>query len=69
MPLTTLTLTAELPELGGSLTWSQVEAWAVAMREELPAAALAAALEELQDRLIDQVCGPKWLPVRLDRRR
>jgi hypothetical protein len=34
------------------------------MREELPAAALAAALEELQDRLIDQVCGPRWLPVR-----
>ena len=64
MPLTTLALTAELPELGGSLTWSQLEAWAVAMREELPAAALAAALEDLQDRLIDQVCGPKWLPVR-----
>ena len=64
MPLTTLALTAELPELGGSLTWSQLEAWAVAMREELPVAALAAALEELQDRLIDQVCGPKWLPVR-----
>ena len=64
MPLTTLALTAELPELGESLTWSQLEAWAVAMREELPAAALAAALEELQDRLIDQVCGPKWLPVR-----
>jgi hypothetical protein len=62
--LTTLALTAELPELGESLTWSQLEAWAVAMREELPAAALAAALEELQDRLIDQVCGPKWLPVR-----
>lgn len=64
MPLTTLALTAELPELGESLTWSQLEAWAVAMREELPAAALAAALEDLQDRLIDQVCGPKWLPVR-----
>jgi hypothetical protein len=62
--LTTLALTAELPELGESLTWSQLEAWAVAMREELPAAALAAALEDLQDRLIDQVCGPKWLPVR-----
>jgi len=62
--LTTLALTAELPQLGESLTWSQLEAWAVAMREELPAAALAAALEELQDRLIDQVCGPKWLPVR-----
>ena len=64
MPLTTLALTAELPELGRSLTWSQLEAWAVAMREELPAAALAAALEDLQDRLIDEVCGRKWLPVR-----
>ena len=64
MPLTTLALTAELPEFGDSLTWSQLEAWAVAMREELPAAALAAALKDLQDRLIDQVCGPKWLPVR-----
>jgi hypothetical protein len=62
--VTTLALTAELPEFGESLTWSQLEAWAVAMREELPAAALAAALEELQDRLIDRVCGPKWLPVR-----
>jgi len=64
VPFTTLALTAELPELGGSLTWSQLEAWAVAMREQLPAAALAAALEDLQQRLIDQVCGPKWLPVR-----
>lgn len=64
MSVTTLALTAELPELGASLTWSQLEAWAVAIREELPAAALAAALEELQDRLIDRVCGPKWLPVR-----
>jgi hypothetical protein len=64
VPLTTLTLTAELPELGESLTWSHVEAWAVAMKAELPAAALAAALEDLQDRLVDQVCGPKWLPVR-----
>ena len=64
MSLTTLAVTAELPELGEPLTWSQLEAWAVAMREELPAAALAAALEELQDRLIDRVCGPKWLPVR-----
>ena len=33
MPLTTLALTAELPRLGESLTWSQLEAWAVAMRE------------------------------------
>lgn len=64
VPLTTLALTADVPDLGGSLSWSQLEAWAVAMRDEVPAAALAAALESLQERLIDQVCGPKWMPVR-----
>jgi hypothetical protein len=63
MPLTTLALTAELPEFD-DLTWPQLEAWAVAMREDVPAAALAVTLEDLQTRLIDQVCGPKWLPVR-----
>ena len=63
MPLSTVALTADLPELP-SLSWSQLEAWAVAMRDDVPAAALAAALEDLQARLIDQVCGPKWLPVR-----
>src|SRR3954451_4955873 len=41
-----------------------VEAWAVAMREQVPAAALAASLEQVQDQLIDRVCGPRWLPVR-----
>ena len=37
MPSISVTLSAELPELGespGSLSWSQVEAWAVAMRDE-----------------------------------
>src|SRR5688500_20376828 len=34
------------------------------MRDELPAAAWAPALDDRQNRLIDQVCGPKWLPVR-----
>lgn len=62
-----VTLSAELPELDESrrsLTWAQVESWAVAMRDEVPAAVLAAGLEQLQDRLIDRVCGPRWLPVR-----
>lgn len=63
MPLTTVAMTAEIPALG-ALTWPQLEAWAVAMRDELPAATLAAALEDLQARLIDEVCGPRWLPVR-----
>lgn len=67
MPSISVTLSAQLPDLGespGSLQWSQVEAWAVAMRDEAPAAVLSASLEQVQDRLIDQVCGPRWLPVR-----
>lgn len=63
MPLTTLALTVDLPELP-SLTWCELEAWAVAMRADLPAAAIAAALEDVQSQLIDLVCGPRWLPVR-----
>ena len=63
MPLTTLALVAGLPEFA-DLTWPQIEAWAVAMRDDLPGVAIAAALEDLQARLIDEVCGPKWLPVR-----
>lgn len=63
MPLTTLALVAELPDVG-DLTWPQLEAWAVAMRNDLPGAAIAAAIEDVQARLIDEVCGPKWLPVR-----
>jgi hypothetical protein len=67
MPSISVTLSAELPDLGespGSLRWSEVEAWAVAMRDEAPAAVLSAGLEQVQDKLIDQVCGPRWLPVR-----
>ena len=57
MPQISVTLSAELAELDelpGSLTWPLVEAWAVAMRDEVPAAALAAGLEQLHDRLIDR---------------
>lgn len=67
MPSISVTLSADLPDLGessGSLRWSQVEAWAVAMRDQAPAAVLSASLEQVQDRLIDRVCGPRWLPVR-----
>lgn len=67
MSLATLVLSAELPELDEStqsLSWAEVEAWAVAMREELPVAAVAVALEQLQEDLLERVCGPKWLPVR-----
>lgn len=67
MPMVSVTLCAEVPELGegsGALSWSMVEAWAVAMREKVSAAAPAVSLEQVQDQLIDSVCGPRWLPVR-----
>lgn len=50
-----------------SLTWPQLEAWAVAMRD-VPAAALAATLEEIGP--VDRpVCGPKWRAQATPRRR
>lgn len=64
MPVTTLTLTVDLPGLDASVSWSEFESMAVAMREQLPAAALAETLERLQEELIDRVCGTRWLPVR-----
>lgn len=64
MSVTTLALTADVPALDEGCGWSEFESWLVAMREELPAAALAAALEEAQEKLIDSVCGPKWMPTR-----
>jgi hypothetical protein len=63
MSVTTLALKAEVPALD-ECGWAEFESWLVAMREELPAAALAAALDEAQERLIDSVCGPKWMPTR-----
>ena len=64
MTVINLALSIEAPDLGEQSSWSGFESLAVQMAEELPAAALAAALDELQERLIDQVCGPKWAPVR-----
>lgn len=63
MPVVNLALSIEAPDLG-VLSWSAFESLVVQMSKDLPAAALAAALDELQERLIDQVCGPKWAPVR-----
>ena len=63
MSVATVAVTACVPALE-SLSWSELEAWAVAMREQVPASALAVTLEQLQDELIDRVCGPRWLPVR-----
>lgn len=64
MPVVNLALSIEAPELGALSSWSVFESLAVQMSKDVPALALAQALDELQERLIDQVCGPKWAPAR-----
>lgn len=64
MPVINLALSIEAPDLGELSLWSAFESLAVQMSKDLPALALAQALDELQERLIDQVCGPKWAPTR-----
>jgi hypothetical protein len=59
-----LALSIEAPDLDECSLWSAFESLAVQISKDLPAAALAAALDELQERLVDQVCGPKWAPAR-----
>lgn len=61
---TTLAVRIELPALDGAARWSMFESWAVRMREQLPAQVMAEGLDQLQERLIDEVCGPRWLPIR-----
>jgi hypothetical protein len=59
-----LALSIEAPDLDEWSLWSAFESLAVQMSKDLPAAASATALDELQERLVDQVCGPKWAPAR-----
>jgi hypothetical protein len=55
---TKLALTIDTPELGGSLSWNALESLMVAMSHQLPARALALALEDAQERLAEAACGP-----------
>lgn len=64
MSATTLALTIEMPPLVASSSWNAFESLAVQMAKDLPRQALAEALDEAQERLIDSVCGPRWAPVR-----
>ena len=61
---TRLALTIDTPELGESLSWNALESLMVAMSHQLPAQALAMALEDAQERLVEAACGPRWMPVR-----
>ncbi len=64
MSSTTLALTIETPALDAASSWRLFESLAVQMAKEVPRQALAEALDEAQERLIDSVCGPRWAPVR-----
>ena len=61
---TTLALAIETPELGESLSWNALESLVVAMSHEVPARALALVLNDAQERLVLEACGPRWAPVR-----
>ena len=63
MGATTLALRIEAPALGRGSSWQEFEALAVEMAREVPVQALARTLGELQERLVDEACGPRWLPV------
>ncbi|WP_162802194.1 hypothetical protein [Ornithinimicrobium murale] len=63
MSTTTLALSIEMPDLDRSSSWNAFESLVVQMGKDLPAQALAWALEEAQVELIDSVCGPRWAPV------
>jgi hypothetical protein len=63
VPVINLVLSIEAPDLD-VVSWSALESLAVQMSKDVPGLALAQALDELQERLIDQVCGPKWAPTR-----
>jgi hypothetical protein len=64
VPVINLALSIEAPELDVFASWSAFESLAVQMSKDVAALALAQALDELQERLIDGVCGPKWAPAR-----
>lgn len=64
MAVINLALSIEAPDLDALSAWSAFESLAVQMSKDIPGLALSQALDDLQERLIDQVCGPKWAPVR-----
>src|SRR5664280_774606 len=64
MSTSTVALTIEIPSLDASLSWNALESLVVGMSHEVPARALALALDDAQERLLQEACGPRWAPVR-----
>lgn len=50
-------------EVPAGAVWRDWEAFGVAFAREAPARALALLADEVQDRMLDEVCGPRWRPV------
>src|SRR5450759_5294732 len=58
MSTSTVALTIEMPPLDASLSWNALESLVVGMSHEVPARALALALDDAQERLLQEACGP-----------
>lgn len=58
------TLSLEFDAIDVSASWQQWEALGVGLAAELPARMLTALLHRQQLRLLEEVCGPRWRPVR-----
>ncbi|MGH3838757.1 MAG: ISH6 family transposase [Pseudonocardiaceae bacterium] len=64
MSATTLSLTVEPGVLDARSSWAEFESLVVEMSREVGLRALEETLADAQERLIDSVCGPRWVPVR-----
>src|SRR5660397_100904 len=62
MSTSTVALTIEMPSLDASLSWNALESLVVGMSHEVPARALALALDDAQERLLQEACGPRRAP-------
>src|SRR5664279_1176734 len=57
MSTSTVALTIEMPSLDASLSWNALESLVVGMSHEVPARALALALDDAQERLLLVILG------------
>src|SRR5450759_5260485 len=64
MSTSTAALTIDMPSLAASSSWDALETLVGGMSHEVPARALALALDDAQERLLQEACGPRWAPVR-----
>ena len=55
---TRLALTVDLPVLDRKVSWAQLESLMVELGHRAPAEVLALVLDEAQELLVEQVCGP-----------